>query len=114
MTKLFVGGFPLEITELELVQRLSLYGEVATFKIVRDKKTRLCKGYAFIEVTSLADAEQIMEGLDGTLIDGKELTINIVNENPAPAKKLPQRPGQGTFSTRSTTTAGKRPRLTKS
>ena len=47
MVKLFVGGFPLDITELELVQLFNLHGDVATIKIVRDKKTRMCKGYAF-------------------------------------------------------------------
>lgn len=44
MTKLFVGGFPLQITELELVQRLSLYGEVATIKIVGKKKDTFMQG----------------------------------------------------------------------
>jgi RNA recognition motif-containing protein len=69
-----------------LVQRLSTYGEIATIKIVRDKKTHLSKGYAFVEVTNLADAEQIIGALDGTMIDGRELTINIVKEAPARSK----------------------------
>jgi len=113
MTKLFVGGFPLEITELEFVQHLSPYSDVSTIKIARDKKTRLCKGYAFIEVTSPADAEQIIEALDGTMIDGRGLTINIVKE-PAPVKMIFQKPGQGTYSNRLISTKAKRPRITKS
>jgi len=40
MTKLFVGGFPLDMTELELVQLVSPHGTVNTIKIVRDKKNR--------------------------------------------------------------------------
>jgi len=113
MTKLFVGGIPLEITELEFVQHLSPYSEVATIKIVRYKKSRLCKGYAFIEVLNFADAEQIMDALDGTMIDGRGLTINIVKE-PAPVKMIFQKPGQGTYSSRLNATKTKRPRITKS
>ncbi len=44
LVKLYIGGFPLEMTELELVQTVSPYGEVSTIKIVRDKVTRKCKG----------------------------------------------------------------------
>jgi len=43
MTKLFVGGFPLEITEMSLVMLLSYHGEVSTIKIVRNKLTRVCE-----------------------------------------------------------------------
>jgi RNA recognition motif-containing protein len=44
MTKLFIGGFPLDITELELVQLVAPYGTISTIKIVRDKQTHQCKG----------------------------------------------------------------------
>ena len=50
MIKLFVSGFPLDITEIELAKLIAPYGDIATLKIVRDKKTRICKGYAFVEM----------------------------------------------------------------
>jgi RNA recognition motif-containing protein len=78
MTKIFLGGFPLDITELSLVQLLSYHGEVSTIKIVRNKQTGLCKGYAFIEIASLNDAKQIIKALDGTMLGERALTINIV------------------------------------
>jgi RNA recognition motif-containing protein len=84
MVKIFVGGFPLDMTELELVQMVALHGDVSTIKIVRDKKTKICKGYAFIEMTSLQAAEQVMDALNGTSLKGRELIINIVEEKPAP------------------------------
>jgi len=81
MIKLFVGGFPLDMTELEIVQRVALYADVQTIKIVRDKKTKICKGYAFLEVTDRAGAEQAMDALNGTQIAGRELLLNIVEED---------------------------------
>ena len=44
IVKLFVGGLPPDIEEIELVQLLAIYGEVLTVKIVRDRLTKNCKG----------------------------------------------------------------------
>lgn len=78
------------MTELEIVQRVALYADVQTIKIVRDKKTKICKGYAFLEVTDRAGAEQAMDALNGTQIAGRDLLLNIVEEDQP--KKAPSRP----------------------
>jgi len=57
MVKLFVGGFPLDMEEMELAQLFGPHGDISTIKIVRDKKTRMCKGYAFIEMPDRIAAE---------------------------------------------------------
>lgn len=101
MVKLFIGGFPLDMTELEIVQRVALYADVQTIKVVRDKKTKICKGYAFLEVTDRAGAEQAMAALNGTQIAGRELLLNIVEEQQQSAPPRPK-PANKTF---------KRPRL---
>jgi RNA recognition motif-containing protein len=99
MTKLFVGGFPLDMQELALVQLISPFGTVDTIKIVRDKRTGVCKGYAFLEMRDLAGAENAMDNLNGTMIHDKALTLNIVPDAPpAPkysAPKYPRNPVQG-------------------
>jgi RNA recognition motif-containing protein len=97
LVKLFVGGFPLDIEEIELAKLFAPHGDISTIKIVRDKKTKLCKGYAFIEMNDRAGAEAAAEALSGTMLDGKELTVNI-NEEPAGNSSLlgestvPERP----------------------
>ncbi len=96
MVKLFFGGFPLDMTELEIVQRVALYVDVQTIKIVRDKKTRVCKGYAFLEVADREGAQHAIDNLSGTSIAGRELLLNIVEDQPAgrpkPAAKNFKRP----------------------
>ncbi|MCD8739706.1 RNA-binding protein [Mucilaginibacter roseus] len=82
LVKLFVGGFPLEIDELELAKLFAPHGDISTIKIVRDKKTRICKGYAFIEMNDRKGAEAAAEALDGADMSGKQLTVKI-NEEPA-------------------------------
>jgi RNA recognition motif-containing protein len=82
MVKLFVSGFPLDITEIELAKLIAPYGDIATMKIVRDKKTRICKGYAFIEMETEEGAEQAIEALNGNLMQDRELTVKISEEPP--------------------------------
>ena len=86
MVKLFVGGFPLDIEEIQLAKLFGPHGNISTLKIVRDKKTRICKGYAFIEMADRAGAESAAEALNGTIMDGKTLTVNI-NEEPVVASQ---------------------------
>jgi RNA recognition motif-containing protein len=85
--KLFVGGFPLDITELELVMLIGTHGDVDTIKIVRDKKTRKCKGYAFVEMKDQEGADRAVEALDGTLIGDRLLSVKITEDKPAPVKR---------------------------
>ena len=99
MVKIFVSGFSLDITEMELVQMFDPYCRVVTIKIVRDKKTRICKGYAFLEVATEEDAENAVNELDGSPTGDRFLTVKITREEPA--KKAPP----SSFSRRPATTS---------
>ncbi|MDB5030630.1 RNA-binding protein [Mucilaginibacter sp.] len=83
MIKLFIGGFPLDMTELEIVQLVAFYANVCTIKVVRDKKTKVCKGYAFLEIADREGAELAIATLNGTLLAGRELRLSIVETEPA-------------------------------
>lgn len=111
MVKLFVGGFPLEMTELELVKMIGPHGDVETIKIVRDKKTRICKGYAFLEMKDRAGAENAVIALDGTPIADRVLSVKInddfVKKTPPPRKSF----GYGNNNNRG---SGGRPNNTRS
>jgi RNA recognition motif-containing protein len=86
MVKIFLGGFPPETNELQIVQIVSVYGQVETIKIVRDKISRKSKGYAFLEMKSKADADAVMENLDRTTYMKNELSVKFAvakEEKPA-------------------------------
>ncbi len=90
MVKLFVGGFPLEITEMELAMLIAPHGDISTIKIVRDRQTRKCKGYAFVEVLSEDDAIKIAAALDGEEMQGRPLSVKVREDTP-PKPAFPQR-----------------------
>lgn len=89
MSKLFVGGFPLDMNEMELVQLIAPHGEVKTIKIVRDKATKICKGYAFLEMATPEDARQSMEALDGTSI-GPDRVLSVRPATEKAAAPIPK------------------------
>jgi RNA recognition motif-containing protein len=96
MIKIFVGGFPLDFTELDIAMLVGLHGDISTIKIVRDKKTRICKGYAFVEMASKDGADKAVEALDGTEVGGRQLNVKIREEKPvapAPRRYVPNRGG---------------------
>lgn len=106
--KIFISGYPQYYDELALVQLVSPYGQVSTIKIVRDKQSGKAKGYAFMEMVDRAAAEEAAINLDGLEMKDKTLTVNIVEEVPAPPvrnySKI-ERPGSGIKK--------KRPRLSR-
>jgi RNA recognition motif-containing protein len=91
MVKLFVGGIPLDTTEMDLAQLISPHATVCTIQIIRDKMTKKLKGYAFVEVASREDADQAMDALNGTPMGDRELTLNIAPDKPKPAPQAPRK-----------------------
>ena len=96
MVKLFVSGFPLDMDEIELVKMFSLHGDVKTIKLVKDKKTRICKGYGFIEMADMAAAENVIGALNGEPMGDRKLTINIRPDEPETPVAPPKRPSAPT------------------
>ncbi len=78
MIKVFVGGIPQNLEEIDLAQLAATYGELITVKIIRDRKTGKGKGYAFVEMADLDAAENVVAQLNGTKFRKNELTLNIV------------------------------------
>ncbi|RKR80012.1 RNA recognition motif-containing protein [Mucilaginibacter gracilis] len=110
ITKIFIGGFPITTEEIALAQLAGPHGNIVTLKLVRDKATGKSKGYAFMEMASREDAEQVIDALDGKAIGDKQLKVTICEEEPikqAPIYQKVERPGAPT------PVKKKRPRLSR-
>nr|XP_043624579.1 glycine-rich RNA-binding protein GRP1A-like [Erigeron canadensis] len=72
----FVGGLAWATTDQSLQEAFSAYGEVVDSKIINDRETGRSRGFGFVtfkEEQSLRDA---IEGLNGTSLDGRNITVN--------------------------------------
>lgn len=74
--KLYVGSLPYSVTEEELQNLFSSYGEVTSVKIISDKFTGLSKGFGFVEMASEDEAEKAIEGMNGQKVGGRTLVVN--------------------------------------
>ena len=92
MAKLFIGGLSEKIDEMDLAILCSIHGHVDSIKIVRDKATGRCKGYAFLEIPKDADAKNIVEQLNGESFKGNVLTVKISEDKPVAKKFVPRKP----------------------
>lgn len=93
MVKLFVGGLPFEVKEIDLAKLFIEFGNISTIKVVRDRQTRKCKGYAFIEMEQEEAADQAIAQLNNKFeYEGRILSVNKVEEKAAPSAPAPYRP----------------------
>jgi RNA recognition motif-containing protein len=92
MEKLFVGGFPPEIHEVQLAELFSLHGEVNTVKFIYDRATKKCKGYGFIEMSSTEAAENAVLALNDTMLGGRELSVRLASKENDGQEASPIRP----------------------
>ena len=75
-TKLYVGGLPYSVTEGRLQEIFSAHGTVESANVISDKFTGQSRGFGFVEMSSGSEAQKAIDGLNGTQLDGRTLTVN--------------------------------------
>jgi RNA recognition motif-containing protein len=74
--KLYVGGLPFSVTDERLKELFENHGTVESSKVITDKYTDRSRGFGFVEMGTQQEAEQAIQALNGTEIDGRSLTVN--------------------------------------
>jgi len=86
--KLYVGNLAYSIRDDDLQQAFSQFGTVASAKVMMDRDTGRSKGFGFVEMSSDAEAQSAINGMNGQALDGRAV---VVNE----ARPREERPGGG-------------------
>ena len=74
--RLFVGNFAFTTTKVELRKMFEAYGNVEQVRIITDPETGCSRGFAFVEMPDATQAQAAIEGLNGTSLGGRPLTVN--------------------------------------
>jgi RNA recognition motif-containing protein len=80
LSKLFVVGLPRDMEEIKLVELFSAHGIVNTVTIVTDKLSGKSKGYGFLTMADQTGAERAIAALDGSTLDGRQLSVRIAED----------------------------------
>jgi RNA recognition motif-containing protein len=75
-TKLYVGNLPYETSETDLQALFEKAGQVASINVMRDRTTGQARGFAFVEMSSAAEANAAITQLDQQPFGGRNLTVN--------------------------------------
>src|SRR3954465_9637027 len=75
-TKLYVGNLSFNTTETDLQDLFAQAGPVQEVTLMQDKFTGKSRGFAFVTMTSEADAQKAITEFNGKTIEGRPLTVN--------------------------------------
>ncbi|MFP5463898.1 MAG: RNA recognition motif domain-containing protein [Gammaproteobacteria bacterium] len=89
--KLYVGNFPYSVTEDQLRELFSEYGQITDLAMIMDRETGRPKGFAFITFAAQQAAEKALEQ-NGRDLGGRPLKVNMAMERDA---SRGPRPGGG-------------------
>ena len=85
---IYVGNLPYSITDSELREAFSSFGEVARVNLITDKFSGESKGFGFVEMDNNSEGDAAIKGLNGTDMKGRNITVNQ-------AKPRVERPSRG-------------------
>jgi RNA recognition motif-containing protein len=91
MKNIYVGNLDFRCAEAELRTAFETYGQVDKVNLVTDKDTGQKRGFAFVEMSNDAEAEKAIAGLNGSLLEGRTLKVDVAS----PKRERPSGGGRG-------------------
>ena len=75
-TKLYVGNLAFGTTSEQLQELFAQAGTVQSANVVEDRETGRSRGFAFVEMSTNAEAAAAIDQFNGKEIDGRALKVN--------------------------------------
>lgn len=90
--RLYVGNLAFAIQNQDLEEIFGKFGQVVSAVVIRDRMSNRSKGFGFVEMSNDTEAQQAIDGLNNTELEGRPLKVNMAEPRP---EKKPFRPGGG-------------------
>lgn len=75
--KLYVGNLAYSVRDNDLEQAFSEFGQVVSAKVMMERDTGRSKGFGFVEMSSEAEAQAAINGLNEQQLGGRNLMVNV-------------------------------------
>jgi RNA recognition motif-containing protein len=85
--EIYVGSLSYTVTEEDLKEAFTAFGEVASVRLVSDKFSGKSKGFGFVEMPSNEEAEAAIAALNEKDFKGRDIKVNQAK----PKEERPQR-----------------------
>lgn len=89
---IYVGQLPNNVSEIELKELFSEFGEIASVNLVMDRYAGRPKDFGFIDMPDNSEADKAIKALNKSTFKGKEIKVNQVQPQRGKknAKRRPQ------------------------
>ena len=74
--KLYVGNLSYSVNDSSLQQAFSEFGSVQSAKVMTDRDSGRSKGFGFVEMSSEAEAQAAISGMNGQNFEGRDAVVN--------------------------------------
>jgi RNA recognition motif-containing protein len=88
--RIYVGNLAKSTTEADIKTLFAQAGEVTLVDLVKDRDSGMSKGFAFVNMTTQADADKAISMFNAYNLAGNAIKVNI-------AKPRVERPGVSKF-----------------
>ena len=85
--EIYVGSLPYTVTESDLKEAFTPFGEVSSVRLVSDKFSGKSKGFGFVEMPDNSEADAAIAALNENDFKGRDIKVNQAK----PKEERPQR-----------------------
>jgi RNA recognition motif-containing protein len=79
-SKLYVGNLTYDTTESTIEALFATHGSVSSVALIMDRDTGRPKGFGFVEMGSVEEAQAAKSALDGTDLGGRAIKVDVAKE----------------------------------
>lgn len=74
--KLYVGNLAFSVTDDELMQAFTSFGNIMSARVVMDRMTGRSKGFGFVELEDDSQADEAVNKMNGQTIAGRPVRVS--------------------------------------
>ena len=94
-SKLYIGGLSYSTTSDGLREFFSQSGNVLSATVITDRFSGQSRGFGFVEMAAAEEAQNAISQLNGRVLDGRRITVEISNPQAPRSGGGGGRPGGG-------------------
>ncbi|WP_205511231.1 RNA recognition motif domain-containing protein [Longitalea arenae] len=74
---LYVSNLGFHVSDEDLRNLFSAYGNVTSAKVITDRETGRSRGFGFVEMSAEDEGKKAIQGLEGKEIEGRSISVSV-------------------------------------
>jgi RNA recognition motif-containing protein len=79
---MYVSNLSFHTNDEALKTLFSAFGNVTSAKVITDRETGQSRGFGFVEMDVVAEAQAAMKGMNNKEIEGRAMSVSVAKEKP--------------------------------